>query len=477
MNEPRPFLVGGEWRMSGECADIRFPYDSTAIGRVCLAADADIEDSVLRATAGFSVTRALPAHRRASILSALAGEIGRRSDELAAAIVLEAGKARPLAEAEVQRAMETIRISAEEAKRTGGEILPLDWTPAGEGYTGYVRRFPLGVVLGITPFNFPFNLACHKLGPAFAAGNAFILRPSTKTPLSSLLLGEMALDAGIPPEAISVVPCTAARAERLAADPRIAYLSFTGSPAVGWHLKAIAGRKRVGLELGGNAAVIVHADADPAFAAARIVNGGFANAGQICISVQRVFLHRSVYDEALGRIVAGAQALRAGDPRDPSAGIGPMISPEAASAAMEMVREAVAGGANVLAGGTCDGTLFAPTVLAETTPDMRVNTAEIFAPVISVTPYDEIEDAIGMANESEYGLQMGIFTRDIEHILSAFDDCEAGALIVNDIPTLRMDHMPYGGVKGSGLGREGPRYAIEEMTEMKMLVINRADAR
>ncbi len=471
MSDPSPFLVGGVWRRSSETAEVCFPFTGDPVGRVCLAGDADIDDAVRAAGSGFATTRRLPAHTRSRILYSLADQIEERSDELAETLILEAGKTRTLARGEVFRAGETIRVAAEEARRIGGEILPLDWNAAGEGYTGYIRRFPLGPVLCITPFNFPLNLACHKVGPAVAAGNSVILKPATKTPLSGLLLGEMLLAAGFPPEAISVLPCTTVRAERLAVDERIACVSFTGSPAVGWHLRSVA-RKRVGLELGGNAAAIVHEDADIGYAASRIASGGFSNAGQVCISVQRVFVHRRIVPAVIEALLGKVRLLKVGDPRESDTDVGPMISEAAAAEAAEKVAEAVRGGARVLHGGSVAGALFSPTILVDTTPAMRVNSTEIFAPVITVTPYDTFEEALAYANASPFGLQAGVFTRDIRRIMQAFGELSVGGLLINDIPTFRMDHMPYGGVKASGLGREGPRYAIEEMTEMRMMVVN-----
>jgi acyl-CoA reductase-like NAD-dependent aldehyde dehydrogenase len=283
----------------------------------------------------------------------------------------------------------------------------------------------------------------------------------------------MALDAGLPPEAISVVPCAGVRAEQLARDSRIAYLSFTGSCSVGWHLKDIAGRKKVGLELGGNAAAIVHEDANLDFAADRIAAGGFTNAGQVCISVQRVLVHRPVFDRMLEKILSSVKALRIGDPREPSTDIGPMIDQQKAEEAYRKVLEAVRQGARVLTGGTLDGTLFTPTVITDTTPDMRINREEVFAPVISIAPYDTFAEALQMANAGDFGLQVGVFTQNINRVMRAFSTMEVGGVMVNDIPTFRVDQMPYGGVKGSGMGREGPRYAIEEMTELRLMVINR----
>jgi acyl-CoA reductase-like NAD-dependent aldehyde dehydrogenase len=473
MKEKYNFLVGGEWRESGEILEVRFPYTGEVVARVCQAGERDLDDAAEAAVRAFRVTRKLPAHARSRMLLLLADGIRARAGELADVLVMEAGKTRKFAAAEVARAQETVRISAEEAKRIGGEILPLDWTEDTEGRTGFLRRFPVGPVLAIVPFNFPLSLACHKLAPAIAAGNPVILKPASATPVSALLLGEMALAAGVPPEAISVVPCPGPRAGKLATDPRIAFLSFTGSCEVGWHLREIAGRKKVGLELGGNAAVIVHEDANLAYAATRIVTGGFSNAGQVCISVQRVLVHRAVYDKVRDLILEGTRALKVGDPRDPACDVGPMISPGKAGEAHAKVQEAVAQGARILAGGTLEGALFAPTVLEGTTPDMRVNREEVFAPVITLTPYDSFEDALRMANAGEFGLQAGIFTQNVNRAMRAFEEMEVGAVIVNDISSFRADVMPYGGVKGSGTGREGPRYAIEEMTEPRLMVINR----
>ncbi|MDD1706520.1 MAG: aldehyde dehydrogenase family protein, partial [Methanoregulaceae archaeon] len=366
----------------------------------------------------------------------------------------------------------TLRTSAEEAKRINGELFLLDWSPDMAGRFGVTRRVPLGPVLAITPFNFPLNLACHKLGPAIASGNPLILKPASATPISSLLLGELALESGIPPGALSIIPCPGGTAERLVRDNRIAVLSFTGSPAVGWRLKQIAGRKKVMLELGGNAAVIVHSDAVLPYAVSRIVTGGFANAGQVCISVQRVFIEDSIYDRALDMILRKVAALKVGDPRNPDTDIGPMISGGAAKRAETLVREAVHQGATLRCGGLRTGAVLTPAVLTDTLPGLPVSCEEAFAPIITVSRYKKFGEALSEANRSEFGLQMGIFTNHLPFILQAFREAEVGGLIINDIPTFRADQMPYGGTKASGTGKEGPRYAIREMTEEKLLVIN-----
>jgi acyl-CoA reductase-like NAD-dependent aldehyde dehydrogenase len=457
-----------------ETLKVRFPYTGEVVAEACCAGTTELSDAIAAACRGFEETKVLPSHARAAILHRIADGIHARSGEFADVMVKEGGKTRKFAESEVARAEMTVRLSAEEATRIGGEILPLDLSPDTEGRTGFVRYFPLGPVAGIVPFNFPLNLACHKLAPAIAAGNSVILKPASATPLSALLLGEIALEAGLPPAAISVVPCRGERAELLARDPRIAYLSFTGSCAVGWHLRSIAGRKRVGLELGGNAAAIVHSDANLAYAAQRIATGGFINAGQVCISVQRVLVHRPVFAEALAKILEAVRALRVGDPRDPATDVGPMIDRAKAEAAHRKVQEAVQQGAKLQLGGTLDGAMFSPTVLTGTTPGMRVDCEEVFAPVISVTPYETFGEALRIANAGEFGLQAGIFTQNIGRAMQAFAGLQVGGVQVNDIPTFRSDAMPYGGAKGSGLGHEGPRYAIREMSAMRLMVINRA---
>jgi acyl-CoA reductase-like NAD-dependent aldehyde dehydrogenase len=472
--EEYPFLLGGTPRTGSEQQEIRFPYNGECVAKVGLASVKDLDTAAECAVVGFSLTRELSSYQRSHILFRMADELERRKDEFSRILTLEAGKTVAGATGEVDRAVQTLRISAEEAKRIYGELLPLDWTPDASGRLGMTMRVPVGPVLGITPFNFPLNSACHKIGPAIAAGNPVILKPASATPLSSVMLGEIAVESGLPAEAMSVLPCPGERAERLVKDKRIAFISFTGSAEIGWHLKSIAGRKRVTLELGGTGAVIVHSDADLDYAVKRIVTGGYTNAGQVCISVQRVFLHKSIYDRALGMMTGAVRALRTGDPRDPAVDVGPMISPAAAANAYDKVREATAGGAVLLAGGPPTGTIFPPALLAGTSPGMRVNNEEAFAPFISVTPYEEFSDALRMANDTDYGLQMGVFTRDMNAILMAFRNAEVGGLQVNDIPTFRVDQMPYGGVKASGTGREGPRYAIEEMTEQRLMVINTA---
>lgn len=467
-------IVGGDERFSGDILEVRFPYTGKLVARVHQASTGDLDDALTMAEAGFAKTRVLSSAERYRILMRLSAMIEARARELAEIMVLEGGKTISFAMAEVQRAAETLRVSAEEAKRLGGEVIPLDWTTGNEERVAITRRMPIGVVFGIIPFNFPLNLACHKVGPAVASGNSLILKPASATPVSALILGKMLVEAGFPNKACNVVPCPGNRAEGIVGDPRISFLSFTGSPDVGWRLREIAGRKPVMLELGGSAPVIVHEDANLAYALSRIITGGFSNAGQVCISVQRVYLHRAIYEEACRQICDRAARVATGDPWLPETVVGPMITTGAAERALAVVREAEALGARVLIGGRAEGTLFFPTVIADATPGMRVNCQEIFAPVITLTPYDTLDEAIALANQVPYGLQMGIFTQNIQRILRTHALAEFGGVMVNDIPTFRVDHMPYGGVKGSGLGREGPRYAIEEMTVPRLLAFNPA---
>jgi acyl-CoA reductase-like NAD-dependent aldehyde dehydrogenase len=474
-DDVRPFLVGGAWRTSAEVAEVCFPYDDSVSARVAYAQDSDLDDAVMAAVRGFAQTRRLAVYERVEILTRLWALLDAGREAMSEAMVMESGKTLAVARVEVARALQTLLTAAEEAKRLDGDILDLDWTPSSAGHRGFVRRFPMGVVLAITPFNYPLNLLMHKLAPAIATGNALIVKPPEVAPLSTLLLAGWVLEAGYPPEAFSVLPCPGPRAEKLVADPRIALLSFTGSAAVGWSLKGKAGRKRVALELGGNAPAVVHEDADLDLAVAKLVNGSFTNAGQSCISVQRILIHAPIFEAFSARFVEATARLKVGDPRDPATDIGPMLTARAAARAAEWVDEALNGGARVVYRGEADPArpaLFPPTVLTDVRPEMRVCAEEVFAPVVTLTPYDTWDEAVALANASDYGLQAGLFTYDVRRIMDAWDRLEVGGVIVNDAPTFRADPMPYGGVKGSGLGREGLRYAMQEMTELKLLVMH-----
>ncbi|MDQ7037023.1 MAG: aldehyde dehydrogenase family protein [Anaerolineae bacterium] len=465
---PEKILVGGEWRTTDNVLEVKFPYDGTVAGAVCMASPQDMEDAIVAAQKGFEITRKLPSHRRSKILENLHHLMKARFDDLVDAMVMEGGKNRKTAVSETTRALQTIKISAEEARRLGGEVFSIDWTPSGENRQGFTKRLPIGIVLGITPFNYPVNLACHKLGPAIATGNAFILKPAEKTPLSSVILAELVLEAGYPPEAFSMLNAWGKDTSYMVEDERIGVLSFTGSASVGWMLKSKAGRKRVALELGGNAGLIVHSDADMDLAVSQAVSGGFANAGQNCISVQRMIIQRDIFEEFTDRFVDGVKNLKVGDPRDADTDVGPMITLSEAERAENWVKEAVQAGARKLYGQERDGSLFYPTILTETAPDMRVICEEVFAPVVTVVPYDSWDDAVAIINDSPYGLQAGLFTNDMKRIMDAWERIDVGGLQVNSVSTFRVDHMPYGGIKNSGFGREGVKYTIEDMTELAL---------
>jgi len=466
------FFVAGKWLTEGEAFEVLAPHDRSVVGTCYRATAAHADAAVAGAQRAFETTRKMPAYERQRVLQQVSAEVRARREEFARLIALEAGKPIKTARAEVDRAVFTFAVAADEALRIGGEWLPLDWQAATAGRAAVVRRFPLGPILGITPFNFPLNLVAHKVAPAIAAGCPIIIKPAPQTPLTSLLLAEVVEKAGWPAGALSVLPLSNPDAERLVTDDRLKLLTFTGSGAVGWALKAKAGKKKVALELGGNAGVIVHCDADLEYAVARCLQGGFSYAGQSCISVQRIVVHRAIESKFLELLVAGVKKLKTGDPLDESADVGPMISEDAARRAAAWIEEATASGARLETGGQRRGPFLEPAVLTHTRPDMKVNCQEVFAPVVTVEPYDDFSEAIRRINASPYGLQAGLFTRDAKLLFDAFEGLEVGGLIVGDVSSFRIDHMPYGGVKESGLGREGLRYAIEEMTEPRLLVLN-----
>jgi len=468
----RGFFVDGKWIERGELAEIRAPYDDAVIAQVFQGTRADAELAIASAVKAFGTTRRLPAFERQRVLRRVAQSISQQKDEFSRTLAQEAGKPIKAARTEVDRAVFTFNVAAEESTRIYGEYLPLDWQEYTVGRWGIVRRFPLGPIAGITPFNFPLNLVAHKVAPAIAAGCPLVLKPAPQTPLCSILLAEAVQQAGWPDGGLNVIPLSNEDAGLLVSDDRLKMISFTGSAAVGWAIKRNAGKKKVILELGGNAALIVHSDADLPFAAERCVAGAFAYAGQTCISVQRVLVERSVYGKFVDLLIAGASKLRVGDPMEESTDVGPLIRESDAIRAADWIQEAVRGGARLLCGGQRKGPLLEPTVLTGTRTDMKVNCQEIFAPVVTVEPYDDFDKAIRQVNSSAYGLQAGIFTRDAKLMFTAYEELEVGGLIAGDVPSFRIDHMPYGGIKDSGLGREGLRYAIEEMTEPKLLVMN-----
>jgi acyl-CoA reductase-like NAD-dependent aldehyde dehydrogenase len=469
---PRPFLIGGQWRQGNTAVPVHDPFTGKVLAEVSQASEADAEAAVLSTVEAAKPMSSLPAHSRYHLLQRIAGSLYDRREEIARLITSEAGK--PIADArrEVSRAVQTFTVAAEEAKRIGGDVVPLDWTPGTDSHFGILRRFPIGPILGITPFNFPLNLVAHKVAPALAAGNSILIKPAPQTPLTALLLGEVALDAGLPPGGLNVLPCNNQVAEQLVTDPRFKLLSFTGSAAVGWRLKEKCGKKKVVLELGGNAGVIVEPDADLDFAAQRCATGGFGYAGQTCISVQRILVHHTIADLFTTKLLLQVARLKGGDPSDDSTVVGPLIDGKAADRVEAWIEEAVSQGARILLGGKRMGSVVDATVLSNVTPTMKVSCQEVFGPVVTVTPYHRFEEAIETLNGSDYGLQAGVFTQDVNKVFYAFRHLEVGAVLANEIPTFRADHMPYGGVKESGLGREGLKAAIEEMTEPRFLVLN-----
>jgi len=466
------FFVDGRWIEDGEAVEIRAPYDGAVIARVTQGRREHAEAAIAAAVKAFGTTRRLPTFERQRILRQVATNIAFRRDEFARTLAQEAGKPLKLARIEVDRAVFTFNVAAEETARIHGEYLSLDWQESTAGRWGVTRRFPIGPVAGITPFNFPLNLVVHKVAPAIAAGCPIVLKPAPQTPLCSLLLAECVQQAGWPDGGLSVLPLSNEDAGLLVTDDRIKLISFTGSVPVGWDIKRRAGKKKVVLELGGNAGVIVHSDADLQYAADRCITGGFAYAGQTCISVQRILVEQSVYGKFTELLVQGVEKLRLGDPLDENVDVGPVIRQSDVARTVSWIEEAVQSGARLLCGGKAQGSIVEPTVLTGTRPEMKVNCQEVFGPVVTVEPYNGFDEALRRVNDSPFGLQAGLFTRDTKLVFQAFEELEVGGLIAGDIPSFRVDHMPYGGIKDSGVGREGLRYAIEDMTEMKLLVMN-----
>jgi len=479
---------------------IRSPYDGSVVGEMPVSSAEDVERAIGRAERAYQVMRKLPRFVRADILVRAAALIRERRDEFARLIAQEAGKPLYDARGEVSRAVFNLSNAAAEARRFGGEEVPLDMDAGVFEYqttdaagrpvsldrldpealagirrrVGLARRYPIGVVLAIAPFNFPLNLVLHKVAPALAVGNSVVLKPAPQTPLTSRLLQQVLAEAGLPDGALEVCHCPVPLAEAMVRDERFAMVSFTGSARVGWHIKSIAGRKKVALELGGNGAVIVAEDADLEFAAARCVRGGVVYGGQYCIGVQRILVQRAVAERFTQLLVEKVRACRVGDPLQEGVDVGPVIDEAAAVRIQSWVDEAVAQGARVLCGGRRERAVVQPTVLADTRRGMKVEDEEVFGPVLTVTSYDTFDEAVARAADSRYGLQGGLFTQDLRRAFRAIEDWEVGGLMVNDVPIYRIDNMPFGGWKESGLGREGTRYAMEEMSDIRHLVINYA---
>jgi len=463
-------LVGGEWVETGEWIEVRSPYSGDIVARVPKAGADEARRAVDAAEQ--AMADPLPAHKRAEILVRVAGYLGKRHEEVAQTISAEAGKPMKAARVEAARAMSTYTFAAVEARKLAGDMVPMDASQAGEGKLAFTLRRPIGVIGAISPFNFPLNLVAHKIAPALAAGCAVVLKPASQTPLSALLLAELEHEAGLPPGWLNVLTGPAAEiGDVLVEDERVKLITFTGSSGVGWALRERAARKKVALELGNATPVIVEADADLDEAATKLAANGFSFAGQSCISVQRIYVQRDAYDGFLERFLPRVEALQAGDPADEDTDVGPVIDDDARKRILEWVEEARALGAEVLSGGDADGSVIRPTVIAGAPKDAKVSCEEVFGPVVTVSAYDAFDEAIELANGTRYGLQAGIFTADVRRALDAAQRLEFGGVTVNEAPTFRADQMPYGGVKDSGTTREGPAYAVREMTEERIVVL------
>jgi acyl-CoA reductase-like NAD-dependent aldehyde dehydrogenase len=468
---PHKIFLAGEWVDSPDVLVVSNPATGAEVGRTYLATPEQYDAAVSAAERAFAVTRRLPSYERGRILRDLSAKVAEHRDELAELIVAEAGKPIRDARVEVDRAALVFRLGAEEAERMHGEVIPLDLMPSSRERVGLTRRFPIGPIAGISPFNFPLNLAVHKLSPAIASGNPIVLKPASKDPLVMLRLAELVEEVGVPEGMVSILPMTREMGDKMVADDRFKLLTFTGSPAVGWRMKSRAGKKKVVLELGGNAGLIVDRSADIDWAVKRAVAGSFAYSGQTCISVQRVFVHEAVWSEFMGKFTAATATLRVGDPLDPATDVGPMVDAANARRTQEWVDEAVAMGGKVLLGGKANGNFFPPTILTDVPFIARVCSSEAFAPLVVAFKFSSMDEAIHQVNDSDFGLQTGVFTADIGDAWRAFNELEVGGVIINDIPSYRIDHMPYGGVKDSGQGREGLRWAIEDMTELRLMVL------
>jgi acyl-CoA reductase-like NAD-dependent aldehyde dehydrogenase len=468
-------FIDGQWVAGGPGLEVRNKYTDEVIATVATARQEDVDAAIAAAERAAPVMAEMPAGRRAEILLRAAALLRERREDLARTIAAEAGKALKFARAEVDRGISTFTIASEEAKRIHGETIPLDAVAAGEGFFGYWTRRPVGVIAAISPFNFPLNLVAHKVAPALAAGNTVVLKPASTTPLTAVKLCEILAEAGLPAGALNLVIGSGSTVgEWLVTDPRVAKVSFTGSPPVGEHILSVAGIKKVTLELGNTSPVIIAPDADLDLVAKRAAVGAFYNSGQVCISVQRIYSQKEVYEPFTEKFVKASEAMVVGDPLDERVDVGPMIERREAERIEGWVREAQSGGARVLTGGRREGSVYWPTVLADVTPAMKVMAEEVFAPVAAVISCDDFEEALRQANDTQFGLQAAVFTRDLNRAFLAVKRLNFGGVIINDTPNFRADNMPYGGNRRSGLGREGVRFAIEEMTNIQMVAIRLA---
>jgi len=466
-----PYYLAGEAQRPNADLPVTDKYTGEVFARVAVADAAAIDQAIGAAAAAAAPMRRLPAYARQAVLAHCVARFEQRAGELAEALCAEAGKPIKDARGEVSRLIDTFRYAAEESVRLGGEVLEMEISARARGYSGMYKRVPIGPCSFISPFNFPLNLAAHKVAPALAVGCPFVLKPATRTPLGALIIGEVLAETDLPKGAFSILPCSREGADLFTTDDRLKLLSFTGSPAVGWALKARAGKKKVILELGGNAACIVDRDADIDDAVGRLTVGAFYQSGQSCIGVQRILIHEAIYDELRDKLVAATGALKMGNPRDPQTFVGPMISEGEATRLEQWLSEAVAGGAKLLCGGKRHGAMLEATLLEGVAADAKINALEAFGPVACLSAFSDFGAALDQVNDSAFGLQAGVFTRDIYHAMQAWDTLEVGGVVIGDVPSWRVDHMPYGGVKDSGLGREGVRYAMEDMTELRLLVL------
>lgn len=472
--EKKKLFINGAWIEASTHQTLVSPYTNEVIAEIPMATSAEVDRAIEAAYLARKKMAKLPIHERSSILAKLAQLLEDRFDEAAHIIALEAAKPIETAKAEVKRTIQTYKFAAFEANRIGGETLPLDAAPGGENRLAYTIREPLGVIGAITPFNFPMNLVAHKIGPAIATGNTVVLKPASQTPLSAFFIAELLQEAGLPNGALNVVTGTGRTVgDQMVTDDRIKMITFTGSPAVGIGIRNKAGLKKVTLELGSNSAVIIDQDVNIEKMIDRCVTGAFSFQGQVCISLQRVYVHEKKYDEFVQKFIAKANTLKIGDPLDSKTDVSALISKADVERALIWIEEAKDDGAQVLTGGKAEGNILLPTVITEVDASQKVSCQEVFAPIVIINKVSSVEEAINHVNDSRYGLQAGIYTDNLNLALQAIDDLEVGGVMINDIPTFRVDHMPYGGVKESGTGREGIKYAIEEMTELKLVVINR----
>jgi acyl-CoA reductase-like NAD-dependent aldehyde dehydrogenase len=468
----RPYLVNGEWRTGDGSFEVRSPYDDSVVAEIGTPTEADVEEASATAASTFQESRRLPVHARSEALDHISARLKESVSENAELIAREGGKPLKWATVEATRAVSTFRWASEVIRHGDDELMRLDTEASLGSRIGLLRRFTIGPVLGITPFNFPLNLVAHKVAPALAVGAPIVIKPASATPIGALRLAELFMETDLPKGMLQVLPVSSSVADTMARDDRFRKISFTGSSEIGWYLKGLDPKKRVTLELGGNAGVIVHSDADLDLAAQRVAFGGYYQAGQSCISVQRVLVQSEVYEAFANRLVKQVESLKVGDPMDPMVDVGPVIQRKEVDRIDQWVKEAVSEGATVLTGGEGDPPFYQPTLIADVRPEMKVCREEIFGPVVTISPYQTFDEAIAAVNDSRFGLQAGVFTNDINRAFEAHRSIEVGGVIVNDVSAFRADQMPYGGSKESGFGREGLRFAMEEMSEVRIMVLS-----